>query len=78
MRTIIERTQSIVETTVEDVSDEAVAGLSPCSLSILKLFFAVHETKYFFFIFALLCISIITQTPPPPTPQEKEEEGEAQ
>ena len=47
MRTIIERTQSIVETTVEDVSDEAVAGLSPCSLSILKLFFAVHETNYF-------------------------------
>ena len=43
MRTIIERSQSIVE----DVSDEAVAGLSPCSLSILKLFFAVHETKYF-------------------------------
>ena len=44
MRTIIDRT---VETTVEDVSDEAVAGYSPCSLSILKLFFAVHETKYF-------------------------------
>ena len=47
MRTIIERSQSIIETTVEDVSDEAVAGLSPCPLSILKLSFAVHETDYF-------------------------------